>query len=326
MLLILNILFLVLQLASMGVLGGFVNIPLLTLLVPLLCAINLVFFTIWMLRFQWPAMLFIGVLAISLQEWKLLYQFENSGIPTSKGLNVMSYNVRSFNRFKWLEDDNVSSSIESFVNETNADVICFQEFSRDQAPSFKDYPYQVFKPYVKDGKIGSSIISKYPLVNSKVISFEGSQNGGMQSDLIWKKDTLRFYNLHFESFRLNRADSLISPNYSENIRRKLQAVFEIQKEQVSQFNTLSQSSPYPEVICTDLNNNAFSVPYKLLSKSRVDSFTEAGTGLGATYYFSSLPLRIDFIFTSKALTVIDYETHEVKLSDHRPISAKLNKG
>ena len=201
----------------MGVLGGFVNIPLLTLLVPLLCVINLVFFTIWMLRFQWPAMLFIGVLAISLQEWQLLYQFENRGIPTSKGLNVMSYNVRSFNRFKWLEDDNVSSSIESFVNETNADVICFQEFSKDQAPSFKDYPYQVFKPYVKDGKIGSSIISKYPLVNSKVISFEGSQNGGMQSDLIWKKDTLRFYNLHFESFRLNRADSLISSNYSEKI-------------------------------------------------------------------------------------------------------------
>lgn len=326
MLLILNILFLVLQLASMGVLGRFINIPLLTLLVPLLCVINLVFFVIWMLRFQWPAMLFIGALAISLQEWQLLYQFENRGIPTSKGLNVMSYNVRSFNRFKWLEDDNVSSSIESFVNQTNADVICFQEFSKDQAPSFEDYPYQVFKPYVKDGKIGSSIISKYTLVNSKVISFEGSQNGGMQSDLIWKKDTLRFYNLHFESFRLNRADSLISSNYSEKIRRKLQAVFQIQREQVSQFNILSQSGPYPEVICTDLNNNAFSEPYKLLSKSRVDSFTETGTGLGATYYFFSLPLRIDFIFTSKTLRVIDYKTHEVKLSDHRPISVKLNKG
>ena len=147
MLLILNILFLVLQLASMGVLGGFVNIPLLTLLVPLLCVINLVFFTIWMLRFQWPAMLFIGVLAISLQEWQLLYQFENRGIPTSKGLNVMSYNVRSFNRFKWLEDDNVSSSIESFVNETNADVICFQEFSK-LVQSIKDVGVKVLIDWV----------------------------------------------------------------------------------------------------------------------------------------------------------------------------------
>jgi len=144
--------------------------------------------------------------------------------------------------------------------------------------------------------------------------------------LIWKKDTLRFYNFHFESFRLNRSDSLISSNYSEKIRKKLQAVFEIQSNQVSQFNTLSHSNTYPEVICTDLNNNAFSESYKLLSKNRIDSFTEAGAGLGATYYFSSLPLRIDFIFTSKSLRVIDYKTHQVKLSDHRPISAKLSKG
>lgn len=306
--------------------GGFIKIPLLTLLVPLLSMINLVFFLIWLLRFQWPALLFIAVLAISLQEWKLLYQFENSGITTSKGLHVMSYNVRSFNRFEWLKHDDVSSSIESFINESKADVICFQEFSKEEAPEFKDYPYQAFKPYVNGGKIGTSIISKYPLVNSKLISFEGSQNGGMQSDLIWKKDTLRFYNLHFESFRLNRSDSLISSNYSEKIRRKLQAVFEIQSNQVSQFNTLSQSNSYPEVICTDLNNNAFSEPYRLLSKTRVDSFTEAGAGLGTTCYFSILPLRIDFIFTSKTLRVIDYKTHEVKLSDHRPISAKLSKG
>jgi len=310
----------------MNVTGGFIKIPLLTLLVPLLSMINLLFFLIWLLRFQWPSLLFIAVLVISLQEWQLLYQFENRGIATSKGLHVMSYNVRSFNRFEWLKDDDVSSSIESFINESKADVICFQEFSKEEAPEFKDYPYQVFKPYVNRGKIGTSIISKYPLVNSKLISFGGSQNGGMQSDLIWKKDTLRLYNLHFESFRLNRSDSLISSNYSEKIRRKLQAVFEIQSNQVSQFNSLSQSNSYPEVICTDLNNNAFSESYNLLSKKRVDSFTEAGAGLGATYYFSSLPLRIDFIFTSKTLRAIDYKTHEVKLSDHRPISAKLSKG
>ena len=120
----------------MNVMGGFIKIPLLTLLVPLLSMINLVFFLIWLLRFQWPALLFIAVLAISLQEWQLLYQIENRGIATSKGLHVMSYNVRSFNRFEWLKDDDVSSSIESFINETKADVVCFQEFSKEEAPRF----------------------------------------------------------------------------------------------------------------------------------------------------------------------------------------------
>ncbi len=316
----------VLQLLSMGALGGVIQIPLLTLLVPLLCLVNLGFFVHWILRLQWPAFVFVGAVLISFQEWKLLYQFEKQGISTTAGLQVLSYNVRSFNRFKWLDESNVSNSIEAFINESNADVVCFQEFSKEEAPNFKKYPYQVFKPYVPNGKIGSSIISKYPLVNAEVIRFEGSLNGGMQSDLLWKQDTLRLYNLHFESFRLDREYSLISSNYSEKIRRKLQAVFTIQTEQVAQITNEAASSPYPQVVCTDLNNNAFSKSYNLLRKSLVDSFTEAGQGLGATYYFSGIPLRIDFIFTSKNLRAVDYTTHGVKLSDHRPISAKIIKG
>jgi endonuclease/exonuclease/phosphatase (EEP) superfamily protein YafD len=36
-----------------------------------------------------------------------------------------------------------------------------------------------------------------------------------------------------------------------------------------------------------------------------------------------MPMRIDFIFASSALNVIDFQTHGVKLSDHKPISAKF---
>jgi len=237
----------------------------------------------------------------------------------------MSYNVRSFNRFKWLEERAVSSSIENFANLTEADVICFQEFASNEAPKFKNYPYQIFKPYIEDGKIGSCIVSKYPLIKSKSISFKESLNGGMQTDLIWEKDTLRLYNLHFESFRLDRKDTLITSNYSEKIRTKLQTVFDIQYQQVIKFNSLSESNIYPEIICTDLNNNAFSKAYREIQKSRVDAFLEKGTGFGATYHFSFIPMRIDFIFASPELKIIDFETHAVKLSDHKPISVRLEK-
>ena len=157
------------------------------------------------------------------------------------------------------------------------------------------------------------------------VSFEGSLNGGMQSDLIWKKDTLRIYNLHFESFRLDSKDSLISSNYSEKIRAKLKTVFKIQNQQVNQFNALSKLNSYPEIICTDLNNNAFSRAYKEIQKTRVDGFLERGAGFGATYDFLNMPMRIDFIFTSPKLRVVDFETHGVKLSDHKPISVRLEK-
>ena len=309
----------------MGTLGNFPSYPLLSLAVPMLCFINFIFFVFWLFRFRWPVFLFFGALLISFQEWKLFYQPQNNGISMSSGLKVMSYNVRSFNRFKWLEETAVSSSIETFVNQSEADVICFQEFASNEAPKFENYPYQIFTPYIEDGKIGSCIVSKYPLIKSKGISFKGSLNGGMQTDLIWEKDTLRIYNLHFESFRLDRKDSLISSNYSEKIRVKLQTVFDIQYQQVMKFNSLSESNPYPEIICTDLNNNAFSKAYREIQRSRVDTFLEKGTGFGATYNFSFIPMRIDFIFASRELKIIDFETHSVKLSDHKPISVRLEK-
>lgn len=320
-----NFFCLLLQILSMGTFGDFIEIPLLSLAVPFLCFINTIFFIFWLFRFRWPAFLFFGAILISFQEWKLFYQPNTNGIAASNGLKLMSYNVRSFNRFKWLEEIEVPSSIETFVNGSKADVICFQEYAKNEAPKFQNYPYQIFKPYIKNGKIGSCIISKYPLIKSKTISFEGSLNGGMQSDLIWKKDTLRLYNLHFESFHLDRKDTLVSSDYSKEIRKKLEAVFDIQYQQVIKFNSLSESNSYPEIICTDLNNNAFSKAYKEIQRSRVDSYLEKGTGFGATYHFSLIPIRIDFIFTSPELKVIDFETHDVKLSDHKPISAKLGK-
>jgi endonuclease/exonuclease/phosphatase family metal-dependent hydrolase len=36
-------------------------------------------------------------------------------------------------------------------------------------------------------------------------------------------------------------------------------------------------------------------------------------------------MRIDFIFASPELKIIDFETHAVKLSDHKPISVRLKK-
>ena len=321
-----NSVFLVLQLISMRALGGYIEIPLLSLAVPLLCLVNIFFFIFWLLRFEWPVFLFLFSVLISYPEWQMLYQFSDNGIKTTKGLSVMSYNVRSFNRFKWLEESDVAGSIEDFIVERAPDVICFQEYAQREAPNLADYPYKIFKPYVKGGNICSCIVSKYPLIHSESISFDGSQNGGMLSDLIWNTDTLRIYNMHFESFRLNKMDTLIANNSSDKIRLKLQTIFDIQESQVEQFNALAkENTRYPEIICTDLNNTAFSKAYQKIKQTRQDSFLEEGEGLGATYTFSLLPMRIDFIFSSPSLQTIDYQTHQIKLSDHKPISVVLGK-
>lgn len=320
-----NLFTLIIQLYSMGALGGTSGFPLLAFAVPVLTVFNLIFFIFWTLRLSRSAFLFIGMLFLSYEELGLLYQLENKGIATAEGLKIMSYNVRSFNRYQWLKDKAIAEEIENFVESHELDVICFQEFALTEAPKLASFPYQVFKPYTPKGATGTCIISKYPLMNTRAIAFENSQNGGMQADILWKGDTIRVYNLHLESFRLDQNDTLLSSNYSEKLRKKLNSVVEIQKKQVATFNLQTSQHSYPEIICADLNNNAFSAPYQTLKKDRIDSFTEQGSGLGATYNFLMLPLRIDFIFNSPDLKVTDFKTYRVKLSDHKPISAKLTK-
>ena len=320
----LNLFLLLLQLMTMDVLGLGLEIPILSLGVPLLCLINFIFFVFWTLRLKWPALLFLIAFAWSFESWQLLYQFKSKGIITSKGLHVMSYNVRSFNRFNWLDVEDVPMAIANFVKTTAPDVVCFQEYAKDNAPLFKEYPYQVFLPYVSNGRIGSCIISKYPILNSKKITFKASQNGGMESDLIWKKDTLRLYNIHFESLRIDSKDTLFSPEYSKKFNTKIKRVFELQKKQVAQFETLASTNRFPEILCTDLNNNSFSKSYKTLASARVDAFKQKGKGFGATHQFSFFPFRIDYILTAPNFKIIDFKTHDIVLSDHKPISALLS--
>ena len=285
------------QLLAMGSLGYWIELPLFSLVVPLLFFINLVFFIFWVVRFQWPLLLFILAVTIGYDELQLLYQFEDKGIRIESGISVMSYNVRSFNRFKWLDTSNIPKEIDNFISNESPDIISFQEYAIDLAPSFKDYPYLFFTPYTKNGKVGSCIVSKLPLYNPQPILFTGSENGGMHVDFLYKKDTLRLYNIHFESLSFNLKDTLLDSRYSKKIRSKINEVFTIQQSQILQVKKIMNVCVFPEIICTDLNNNAFSESYRALSKGMKDSFLLKGDGFGATYRFPYFPLRIDYILT-----------------------------
>mgnify|MGYP006089949741 CR=1 FL=1 len=318
-----NAFLLVLQLIAMGSISGIISIPIFSLVVPLLCFANIFFFIFWLIRFQWPFLLFVLTFVIGFKEWRLLYQFKDKGIIISDGLSVMSYNVRSFNRFKWLDTSNIPKEINTFITNESPDIISFQEYAIDLAPIFKDYPYLFFTPYTRNGKVGSCIISKLPLYNPQPVLFTGSENGGMYVDFLYKKDTLRLYNIHFESLGFNLKDTLVDSHYSKKIRSKINEVFAIQQLQVLQVKKIMNGSVFPEIICTDLNNNAFSASYRALSKGMKDSFLAKGAGFGSTYQFPYFPLRIDYILTDPKMKTISFKTHSIKLSDHKPISVSL---
>ena len=69
--------------------------------------------------------------------WKMFYQFKSNAIITSKGLDVMSFNIRSFNRLGWIENKNIPKSIASFIKTVSPDVICFQSLQMTCPLNFK---------------------------------------------------------------------------------------------------------------------------------------------------------------------------------------------
>jgi len=127
------------------------------------------------------------------------------------------------------------------------------------------------------------------------------------------------YNLHLESFRINAEDSLFTNPNSAALQIKFDEVFKKQLSQIEQFDAVETTSDLPALLCTDINNTQFSKTYKALSKGRKDAFAAAGKGLGETFYFSSFPLRIDFIFVEEDFKVNTFEVIQENFSDHYPI-------
>ena len=189
-----NLILLILQLLLMGSFGGgYYYYPFLNLMVPFIILINCFFFIFWIIKLKWPFVMFVFSLLISYTEWERFYKLPNNGIPVSKGLKLMSFNVRLFNSYNWIDQENIPESILSFVNEVSPDILCLQEFSKEFSPPFKSYPYTYIQSSSKNGQNGLCILSKYPLFNRGFIPFENSNNGAVFAEIFYKRDTLRIY-------------------------------------------------------------------------------------------------------------------------------------
>tara|TARA_B100001996_G_scaffold196543_1_gene150587 strand:- start:135 stop:1136 length:1002 start_codon:yes stop_codon:yes gene_type:complete len=323
-LIIVNIFFTLAQIILMKLDYSLNNFELLKLIIPVFCLINILFFIYWIYFFKWPLFIFIFSFALCFSEWVLLYQFPNNAIVSSQGFKIMSFNVRNFNVYEWIKEKDIPKSIEKFIKKKNPEIICFQEFDKVLSPEFKDYPYKYFHSFGSNINRGSCIYSKFPILKRGKINFDNSNHGGIYIDIKKGRDTLKIINIHFESIGLSRKDTLFVERDFFSLNNKIQKTFNKQKIQASKISDFLSKIEIPAIICSDLNNNAFSIPYKKMSIEKKDAFVEAGNGFGHTYFFGFFPLRIDYILVDKSLKVLSFSTFEENLSDHKPIMAKID--
>lgn len=304
-----------------------------TLFMPLFFLANGLFFLYWTIQFKKRMILSGLVLLIGITFFNKFYKFSAKEFQESdKDFTVMSYNVRLFNVFKWLDRDDIPDNILEFINTQNPDILCIQEFSNSADIDLKIYPYKFVLMEGNQIKTGQAIFSKFPIIEHGNIVFPKSNNNVVYADIKKGKDIIRVYNMHLQSIKISPDVKEISENIdvidqqkSKFLFIRISKAFTQQQEQAAIFKEHEKNCKYPIIICGDMNNSAFSYVYRNIKGKLKDSFEEAGVGFGATYKFKYYPARIDYIFADETMEVKQFQSFpDFQNSDHYPIMAKLS--
>ena len=84
-----------------------------------------------------------------------------------------------------------------------------------------------------------------------------------------------------------------------------------------------KKSPYKTILCGDFNDTPVSYCYNRIENELIDAFIESSSGIGSTYIGKFPFNRIDYIFYSNKLQSKEFKTHNIKYSDHKPISCYI---
>lgn len=305
----------------------------LTLFMPLFFLLNVLFFLYWTIQFKKRMILSGLVLLMGITFINKFYKFSAKDYPKDdKDFTVMSYNVRLFNLFKWLDKEDVPGEILDFINDKNPDILCIQEFSSSADIDLKLYRHKYILMEGNKIRTGQAIFSKFPIISQGNIVFPNSNNNVIYADIKKGKDIIRVYNMHLQSIKITPDVNEISENInvidqdkSQMMLIRISKAFKQQQQQAEIFKEHEKKCEYPIIICGDMNNSAFSYVYRNIKGTLKDSFEEAGKGFGETYKFKYYPTRIDYIFADEKMTVKKFESFsDFENSDHYPIMAKMS--
>jgi len=302
----------------------------LTLFMPFMLILNLIFFFFWAIQLKKQILLSGLVLLIGITFITKFYKFSSPEyIETSDDFSIMSYNVRLFNKFEWSDKKTVPVEISDFIKENNPSILCIQEFSNVPDFDSKMFKYTFISSKGRKIKSGQAIFSKFRIIDTGSIVFPNSDNKAVFADIKKGNDTIRVYNMHLQSIRItpdvreiNEDINEIDQKKSEMMFRRISKAFRQQQLQAEIIMKHKAACKYPIIICGDMNNSAFSYVYRNIRGDLYDAFEEAGDGFGKTYDFKYYPARIDYIFVDKKYTVKKFENFpEIIDSDHFPILA-----
>ncbi len=311
------------------------------LIYPYLLWINLLFVVVWIVLK--PRYLFLSLVAV-LAGWTFVLRYLQWDDKTSdrSGIDVISYNVNYFEKQGSGISRQTADSIIGFLEEQSPDIVCLQEVRLrsyqifDLPALIQRYAFAEHYQYARTAHAGGMVtITRYPIAHMNEIRFANSGNMAISTDVVIGEDTLRIFNVHLQSFRIDPEDYSIleSPDLTESAGRqemrkvtgKLKHASQMRAEQARIIREHIDRSPYPVLVCGDFNDTPFSYTYRKVRGKLKDAYVESGKGIGQTYIGKLPSFRIDYILHSERYDSYNYSQKKMEYSDHRPVSCRLIK-
>lgn len=269
------------------------------------------------------------------------FSFHNTAIKDEFTLHIASFNMQLSMplRVNGTKGIRQRKEFEKYLSELKfIHVLCLQEHSplgQKHIEAVLDFPY---KHYSKKNNF-VALYSKFPIINKGSLkNFSESEVADcIWADIVIKKDTVRVYSTHLEANRkngkipksvmLNEKESPVNYSIAVGLLTFYQKFSSLRVTQAQQIKAHQKSSPYPTIICGDVNDTPQSHVYKILADGQKDAFRVSGNGIGATFG-STLKnklafLRIDYILSDPSFTIMGHHIYRSQFSDHYLIEASL---
>ncbi len=321
------------------------------LLYPYILISNICFVVLWLfLKKKYSLISLIAILI----GWKQLNAMiilpgESPVLLPGQNINLTTWNVHGF-AGQMNVRGNVRPEITEYLSAEDPDLLCMQEVHIHEAeftpvisrmarawglPYFykKDY-YQVDQ---NNGFNGIATFSRYPIIRTGFIEHQPKKCFGIYTDISLEKDTIRIFNIHLASLRLGQKDVdfyyQLKKTETENINikaglfsilKKLKHAFILRAAETDKLLEAIRLSPYPVLVCGDMNDSPFSYTYRQVTLSLTDAYREAGEGFFGSTYDGAMPnYRIDYILYDNHFKAFSYKKSDVNFSDHYPVSGLI---
>ena len=332
-------------------------ISLLGLVFPFLLLVIIFFLFFWTILRSRLAFISIFVLIIGWRNISILFAFNSPGefnyTKQPDVIRIVTWNVARFIELKRNNNKGSQTRLKmlELLKQQDADILCLQEFHHSDDTMYYanlqymkeklNYPYFYFSRD-DDGYLhyfGSAIFSRLPIIDSGLIRFPRPSlpEALIYADIKFKNDTFRVYNTHLQSLQFKQGDydklnKIKNPDdrildNSRNILAKMKIAIKFRSIQSDLVKQITGDSPYPYMLCADLNDIPNSYTYSTIRGNLQDAFLKKGFGIGRTFDALSPTLRIDYIFATKQFTILQFNRLVKNYSDHYMLlsDVKLNK-